>query len=158
MTKKSIDEIIRSVHHVWHGTEKAPSGHRAQAPKAHDSLCAGNQGHAGGYSFRSKGRFATDGGMGTAFDRRSFKGQGNGAGRGDAEGGRMSTQITSFEYRPRLVAASKLALCFDPPLSIGFIRKLQRTRAIPFYRMGAGRGRVLFDPNEVMASLKGGQK
>jgi len=70
----------------------------------------------------------------------------------------MTAQITSEQYRPTLVSAKKLALHFDPPLSIRFIRKLQATNAIPSYRMGLGRGRVLFDPVEVMASLKGGQK
>lgn len=54
-----------------------------------------------------------------------------------------------------LVSAQRLAGYFDPALSIGFIRKLQRTRAIPFHRLGR---RVLFDPAEVMAAMKGGAR
>lgn len=67
----------------------------------------------------------------------------------------MNYQFASEDPQswPRLVSAKYLGLYFNPPLSIGFIRSLQRTKAIPFHRLGR---RVLFDPTEVMAALKKG--
>jgi hypothetical protein len=57
----------------------------------------------------------------------------------------MNTEIADF------VSAEKFAALFDPPLSIGFIRKLQAQRAIPFIRLGR---RVLFSPKAAREALE----
>ena len=50
----------------------------------------------------------------------------------------------------KLVSAERLSCLFDPPLSVRTIRKWQKGRIIPFYKVGA---RVLFDPNRVREHL-----
>jgi hypothetical protein len=51
---------------------------------------------------------------------------------------------------PEYVSADKLAQMFDPPLSLCFIRSLQKRRTIPFIRLGR---RVVFSPAAVRQAL-----
>lgn len=50
------------------------------------------------------------------------------------------------------VSAEELALMFKPPLSVRFIRDLQKRRTIPWLKLGR---RVLFDPVRVKETLAG---
>jgi len=52
---------------------------------------------------------------------------------------------------PEYVSAERLAVMFDPPLSIGFIRSLQKRRVIPATFLGR---RVLFSPAKVRGVLE----
>lgn len=55
------------------------------------------------------------------------------------------------EDRAEYVSAEKLARMFDPPLSICFIRALQKRRTIPFIRLGK---RVVFSPDAVRRAIE----
>ena len=62
----------------------------------------------------------------------------------------QKTKSPTQDQPARFVGAARLAILFDPPLSIGFIRKLQNEGMIPSVRLGR---RVLFDPKDVFESI-----
>ena len=62
----------------------------------------------------------------------------------------LKTTVKDASTQAEYVSAEKLADLFDPPLSIGFIRALQKSRTIPYVRLGR---RVLFSPAAVRGAL-----
>ncbi len=59
-------------------------------------------------------------------------------------------KLPNGALNPLLVTAVKLAAKFDPPRSERTIRTWQKSRTIPYYKVGRA---VLFDPQEVFAHL-----
>lgn len=51
----------------------------------------------------------------------------------------------------KYLSAKRLAALFDPPLSIPFVRSLQKSGELPFVRVGR---RVLFDRDVIEKVLK----